>query len=582
MEQESKKIIYAGFFTRLLATLVDIFIISLILSIVTFAIDIKSIAVLIFIWWLYNTIMLIKCKATVGGKLFGTEVLNKEGGTLSFKSASYRFFLSITPFVLYILIRGMQHDMALAPSPTIQQLPQLLFFLPPLLMFFTQKKQMIHDLLIHSIVVDKNEIEHIEKEEKKSVLYVGRKILRIIGALIFLIMAGYIVIYVGVFYTLAQQSNNSYNASFKQLYTVNDYNDSKIIFYNQELEANTQKHIEAKGMYEIFEADVKNDLALNCIEYFLAREHNVSDWIEMGSGFRKNARNKYANTEAMIEKAKKNEDHMGKHFYYYDLNDVNHISDEIADKWEKDANTQTCQKMLPVDSMYTMFIMKYIENREEALERDKHEYQHAKPSGMPNKSFYKKEIEETSAWLEMLYEKHPEYFMYRQKQQKIKQIQKQKRAEKKHQQHKKIISDRQEDIWESMAKGYLHNNSYYEELNLNVRNSKGQTPLMIAVQNGHDSIVSSLGNTNINIWAKDAKGKTAFDYIQKPSTKREKIFADRMFGSLRTLEIELIISGKAKIIQSSYRNKTDILKIYIAGAGCQDFNFPKNTQCKSN
>ena len=132
MEQKKKKIIYAGFFTRLLATLIDLFIISLISSIVSFAIDIKSIIVLVVIWWLYHTIMLIKWKATIGGKLFGAEVLNKEGGALSFKSASYRFFLSITPFVLYILIRGMQHDMELAPSPTIQQLPQLLFFLPPL------------------------------------------------------------------------------------------------------------------------------------------------------------------------------------------------------------------------------------------------------------------------------------------------------------------------------------------------------------------------------------------------------------------------------------------------------------------
>ena len=582
MEQEKKKIIYAGFFTRLLATLVDIFIISLISSIVTFTIDIKSIVILVVIWWLYHTIMLIKWKTTIGGKLFGTEVLNKEGGTLSFKSASYRFFLSITPFVLYILIRGMQHNMELAPSPTIQQLPQLLFFLPPLLIFFTNKKQMIHDLLIHSIVVDKNEIEHVKKEERKSVLYVGRKILIIIGALIFLVIAGYLIIYVGVFYTLAQQSNNSYDASFKQHYTVDDYNDSRIIFYNQELETNSQKHIQANGMYEIFEADVKNDLALNCIEYFLAREHNVSDWIDMGSGFRKNARNKYANTEAMIEKSKKNEAHMGKNFYYYDLNDVNHIADEIADKWDKDANSQTCQKMLPVDQMYTMFIMQYIENREEALEKDKHNYQYAKTSGILNKSFYKKKIKETSEWLKTLYEKHPEYSTYRQEQQNIKQNIKQKRAEKKYQRHKKIIADRQENIWESMAKGYLPNISYYKELNLNIRNSKGQTPLMIAVQNGHDSIVSSLGTTNIDIWAKDTKGKTAFDYIQKPSTKREKIFTDRMFGSLRVLEVELIVSVKGRVTQSSYSNKTDFLKIHIVEAKCQDFNFPKKTQCKSN
>ena len=573
MEQESKKVIYAGFFTRLLATLVDIFIISLILSIVTFAIDTKSITTLVVVWWLYNTIMLTKWKATIGGKLFGIEVLNNEQEALSFKSASYRFFLSITPFVVYILIRGMQHDMALAPSPTIQQLPQLLFFLPPLLMFFTQKKQMIHDLLIHTIVVDKSEMEHAEKEKKKSVLYVGRKILKIIGALIFLIIAGYLVIYVGVFYTLAKQSNDSYNSSFKQYYTVNDYNDSKIIFYNQELEKNSQKQIEAKGMYDIFEADVKNDLALNCIQYFLSQEHNESGWIEMGSRFRKNARNKYANTEDMIEKAKINEDHMGKHFYYYDLNDVNHITDDIADKWRKDANAQTCQKMLPIDDMYTMFIMKYIKNREQALERNKL----AKPSGVLDKSFYKKEIEKTSAWLETLYQKHPEYL------QKQKALAKKEllRAEIRDKREKQKVSKTENKIWQDMKNRKYYTRDKIKMSNFNIQNSQGQTPLMIAVKNGHNHIIDSLNMVDVNFWAKDKKGKIVFDYIQKPRTKRDKIFTDRMYGSLRTLEANQIVLGKARIISSSYKGEDDSLKIFIQGANCKEFNFPKNIQCKS-
>lgn len=584
MKQESNKIIYAGFFTRFLATFVDIFIISIISSVVAYAINIKSIVVLIVIWWLYNTIMLIKYKATIGGRFFGIEVLNKDGATLSFKSASYRFFLSVAPFVLYTLIREMQHDMSLVSSPTIQQLPQLLFFLPPFLMFFTQKKQMIHDLLVHSIVVDKSEIEyvekkHVEKEEKKSVMYVGQKILRILGTLIFLIIAGYLLIYVGIFYTLAQRSNNSYNASFKQHYAVNDYNDSRIIFYNQELETNTHKQIEAKGMYEIFEADVKNDLALNCIEYFLAREHNVSDWIAMGSGFRQNARNKYTNTEAMLEKFKKNEDHMGKHFYYYDLNEVNHITDDIADKWGKDANKDTCQKMLPVEQMYAMFVMKYIENREDALQRYKDDYKYADTSGMLNKSFYKKEIEKTSTWLEILYKKHPEYSKYLQKQKELARKKELLKAEIRNQREKQKILKMQKNIWQDMKNRTYFTSNELKMLNFNIKNSKGQTPLMIAVKNTNGHIVESLNMVDVNFWAKDKKGKTVFDYIQKPTTKREKIFTDSMYVSLRMLEAYQIVLGKARIITSSYEN--DSLEIFIQGAKCQEFNFPKNTQCTS-
>ena len=593
MEREANKIIYAGFFTRLLSTFVDIFIVVAMLGVASAALDTKSIVVLIVVWWLYNTMMIIKYKATLGAKLFGIEVLNQEGGTLSFKSASYRSFLSIAPFALYILLRGMQHNMELAPSPTIQQLPQLLFLLPPFLMFFTQKKQMIHDLLAQSIVVDKSEEEHAKREEKKSVLYIGRNILKIVGTIIFLIGAGYLVVYVGVFYLLAKHNNDSYNASFKQHYNVNDYNDSKIIFYKQALERNTQKFIEAKGMYDIFEADVKKDLALNCIQYFLAREHNESDWINLGSGFRKNARNKYANTEDMIQKAKKNADHMGKYFYYYDLNEVNHIADDVANIWNKDANKETCQKMLPVDEMYTMFIMPYIKNREEALARDKHEYKYAKPSGTPNKPFYKKKIEETSAWLDMLYEKHPDYSKYLQKQNELAQEREKQRAiqrKKEKEENEKLRRERekqkiltmQKNIWQDMKNGKYYSMNEVKMLNFNIKNSKGQTPLMIAVENAQDDIVNSLSMVDANFWAKDNRGKTAYDYIQKPKTQRDKIFTDRMYGSLRMLEANQIVLGKANIISSSYQNKDDNLEIFIQGADCKEFKFAKNTVCKSN
>lgn len=541
VEQESKKIIYAGFFTRLFSTFVDIFILSLMLSIVTFVIDTKSTVLIVVLWWLYSTIMLVKWKATIGGKLFGIEVLNKEGGTLSFKSASYRYFLSITPFVLYILIRDMQYDPELAASPTIHQLPQFLFFLPPLLMFFTQKKQMIHDLLAESIVVDKSEIQHTEKEEKKSLFYLGRKILRIIGTLIFLVLAGYLIVYVGVFYILAKSSHNSYNTSFEQHYSVNDYNDSKIIFYNQELETNSQRLIEANGMYDIFEADVKNDLALNCIEYFLAREHNESDWINIGSSFRKNARNKYASTEAMIEKSKKNEAHMGNYAYYYDLNEVNHIVDNIADKWKKDANRETCQKMLPVDKIYMMFVMQYMNNREETLKMDKQKYQYAKESGLLNKSFYKKEIEKTSAWLEMLYEKHPRYLIEKKEQEaKLK---------------KEFLS----------ANGPLVSAMYYKMdedfekllasgVDLEQKNKNGYTPLFYALNSNNTYAVKRLLEAGANMYA---------------MSKRNLYSAFTWSVSKQNIDIVQLFLDNG--VDVNYQNNQSETALTIASKGCKNF-----------
>ncbi len=407
MGHSNREIVYAGFFTRLLATIVDILLIALMLGLASNIMNIKSPFIFLAVWWFYSTLMIVKYKATIGGKLFSIKIVNDKLKPLSFITASYRFFLSVAPFILYVLLRGMQHGMLLAPSPTLQQLPQLLFLLPPFLVFFTPKRQMIHDLLAHSVVLDSAEAKSLNHEEKKGMRYFLLKVLKIGGTLVILVIGGYLLLYVGVFYILAKQSQDSYNDSFEHLYSVNDFNNSKVIFYNHELQNSTEKFIEADGMYEIFEADVKTDLARNCIEYFLTQEHNVSNSVEMGSSFRKNARNRYINSESMVEKAKKNEAHMGKYFYYYDLNDVNGITEEIANRWEKGANIQTCQKMLPINAMYQIFLTEYIKNREKALARDKHQYKYAKPSGIPNKSFYKKEIEETSEWLDMLYKQQP-------------------------------------------------------------------------------------------------------------------------------------------------------------------------------
>jgi uncharacterized RDD family membrane protein YckC len=576
LQQDYNETLYAGFFTRLLSTVVDIFILTILLSITALVINEKSPVTLVVVWWLYNSIMITKYKATLGAKLFGIEVLNKDGEALSFKLASFRFFLSIAPFALYLFFRGVQHEMTVIPSPTLHQLPQLIFFIPPLLMLFTQKKQMIHDLVTHSVVVDQNE-QNVEKGS----IYTLRKILKIVASIILIVLFGYISIYVGVFYMLAKSSSDSYDASFEKHYSTNDYNNSKIMFYNNELEMYSKKFIEAEGMYDIFEADVKKDLALDCIEYFLKQDHNESDWINMGSSFRINARNKFTTTDKLIKKAKINENHMGKYFYYYDLNEVNRIKREVANSWEKDANTQTCQKKLPADQMYSMFINKYIKKTEESLDQDKYNHKHAKNYGVPDKSFYEKEIQKKTEWLNILYQKHPEYSEYYKRQQEIAKNKQLRRAQKELQEKRQKVLKMQQNIFKDIKDGKFFTQAEIKLLDFSIKNSKGQTPLMIAVKNGHDHIVSSLSKVDANFWAKDNYGKTAYEYIQKPKTKREKIFTDRMYGSLRMLEANQIVLNKAKIVHSSYKNKNDSLKITIVEAECKEFDFPKNTQCKN-
>jgi hypothetical protein len=166
------------------------------------------------------------------------------------------------------------------------------------------------------------------------------------------------LIYVSVFYKLGKNSSDRYDASFSTQYHPKDYNNSKILFYKKELEMSTQAFIDADEMYDIFKADVKKDIALGCIRYFIKREGS-DNWLDEGATHRVSARNKYANTEDKIKKTKKNSDYMGKHFYTFDLNMVNHIEDDITKMWS-DKNESMCEDVLSGDELYEIFITKYI------------------------------------------------------------------------------------------------------------------------------------------------------------------------------------------------------------------------------
>lgn len=409
MENEN----YAGFWVRLLAFVADIMVVSLLVYLAYEITGLESSRVpTIVVLWLYFAGMISRWGTTIGGKMFGIDVLSEEGHRLTFFKASIRLFVSLIPFMIYRLLREWQYSMIPPPSPDVQMLPQLVFMLYPLSMFLNKKRQMIHDLIVKSVVLDRtrsinntmHEADRAVKTEpvsKGGGVNIFRKVLRVVGIVVFLAVVGYVGMYTYVFYKLSKGSQAAYDASFHQHYQPNDHNDTRIRFYQKELERYSKAFIEAEGLYDIFAADVKRDLALNCIEAAL-KEHNVSNWIDEGDAFRKSARKKFAQTDAAIAKAKTNESWMGRHFYDYDLNDVNHIEEKIANIWEPGKNSQTCNALMPAEKMYELFFKQYVPNREEVLQNDRREYSYAKPTGLLNKQFYKEEIEKTEQWLKML------------------------------------------------------------------------------------------------------------------------------------------------------------------------------------
>ena len=357
--ENDNEVKYAGFWVRLLAFIVDIFVVSFLMSVMSKIGSMEKFPIIvILILWLYFTISINRWGTTTGGKFLGIRIYTEEMNNLSFLKASVRVIVSIMPFVLYQYLRGMQHMMSPAPSPEVQMLPQLIFILLPFIMFFTKKRQMLHDIVAKCIVIDVNKKVQVDDISPNKILYRGRMVIRIIGVVLFLIVGGYVLLYTSVFYMLGKQSSNSYNNSFHIKYETKDYNNTKIIFYKKELELYSKEFIEAEGMYEIFESDVKKDLALGCIRYFIKREGS-DNWLDEGATHRVSARNMYANTEDKIKKAKKKSDYMGHHFYTFDLNMVNHIEDEITQVWS-DKNDSICENKLPANELYEIFIKKYI------------------------------------------------------------------------------------------------------------------------------------------------------------------------------------------------------------------------------
>ena len=138
-----------------------------------------------------------------------------------------------------------------------------------------------------------------------------------------------------------------------------------------------------------------------------------------------------------------------------------------------------------------------------------------------------------------------------------------------------------QQFWEDAEKGYLHNIGHYKHVNLNVHNDKGQTPLMVAVQNGHTNVVRAFADGIVDITIQDFEGKTAYDYIQTFSNHPKERVGTAMYGSLRVLEMMQIVRGKAKVMQFSYLNSSDSLQITIKGANCDDFLFSEKTICQA-
>ncbi len=559
--QNNNKIKYAGFFSRLAAAIIDYAIIFFLSNFfVHFSYKFSSspfIVIMILIYWLYFAFAVSKFGGTIGNLISGIKVksLNSED-RLSLLQTSIRFFLSIAPFAIYQIIRFYQHELIPELSVLLQQLPQLIYILAPLVIFFSSKKQMLHDIVSKTVVIN----ESVKHKDGNSSLYYLRIAIMTFALLGFGSIVAYAVIYTTVFGMLYSSKQQSYSASFHATYKTHDYNDTHILYYKKELEKYAKEFVYAEGMYDIFEADTKIELTQNCIEV-LVQEHNSSDWISGGSNFYKNARNRYANTKELIIKAKKNEDHMGRHFYDYDLNDVSSIIKKFIDPFDVNKSKAICNNDIPVQKIYdNKFIPAYIDNRE-----------HSSNGVLNESTISKNRIKKGVEWLDILYRHYPKFFerkkerdrkeeeLKRQIEEELRQaeIEAKKEKERAYQRDLKnfsypifamIVHKRDRELEKIIAQGDQNN----------VKGAKGATPLFAAISYGNLHAVKLLLDAGVD-------PNKVGQYDQLPLTWAIDVGADMEI-------VDTLVSDGADLNKQYKKSETALT---VAAKGCNRFELVK-------
>lgn len=194
--------------------------------------------------------------------------------------------------------------------------------------------------------------------------------------------------------------NNSNKANIKKRYSTNytteDYNDSRIIFYNNALKESSQSFLLAESMYDIFEADAKREISLECIKV-LRKEHNATSAYQADKQikwFKQNAINHYTTNKKKIEKSVKNEKYLRKHSMEY----LYPLSSEYGLHRFYNQMPNRCTETLSIDEIYKKFIPFYIQSQERKIDNYYITYN-------PKESILKRYKE----WLKNLYEKYPEH-----------------------------------------------------------------------------------------------------------------------------------------------------------------------------
>jgi len=529
---------YAGFWLRFIAFMIDLFIIGFAFKIILSLILTDRWTNIMFIlplFWFYYGYIVYLWHATLGKKIVGLEILNYDLTPMSLMKTSLRFFYSLITYgILFsplfaIFIFGWSHDSAV-------YIGILLILMPILMMFVTQRKQVLHDYLSDTIVIS----TLYEEEEKQSSIktkVASQKMVRNLAILV-LVLGMIYELYYFIFFAFIFGSygtfmlNQSRHLPNYQPYEIDDYNDTRIAYYIKDLELAEKENIFALSVDTAFKSKIRQDLALNCIGYFL-REYD-EDWSKKVQ-VRKN-KQPYVPMDILSQR----NGEKWEFYREYSFQKLNKVEEYVSSSTNSNISQNTCEKLEPSSTMFYKVLPLFIKWKEEELKKDIYKMKSASVVGKLNKRFYQQEIIKIEKLLQILYEDFPNY----------------------------KLDNNISFIFENRVRDKQNISSFskYEK-----DKKRGVSPLYAAIQNGLDSEVIDLLNKGENI---ESKNK----YASPPL-----IFAIEK-NDLSIVEILLshganpdVLNGKGMytaLSKASMENKVSIVKLLLKSRA--DINYQHN------
>ncbi len=159
--------------------------------------------------------------------------------------------------------------------------------------------------------------------------------------------------------SLTSHSDKNKRSAYSAAYKTEDYNDSRIITYNDALKEASRELVDSTTLYGLFKADVKREIALKCIEVF-SKEHNATVKI---TNFKLNARNHYTRTN-MIKKWMKRENFLRDNsvIYKYPNSTVYGLENSSV------GIESNCKMRMSVDTIFKNFMPFYIKGQQQKLD----------------------------------------------------------------------------------------------------------------------------------------------------------------------------------------------------------------------